>query len=282
MTAKKRPTLNTRRPRPAAVPRRPAANTPEVSPEVPLATAPVMRGVRLGVPASWRVVYVWQQLVVLLLMGPAFAVALAGSSVFEAAFVHLPTLDTPLGISLSPALYLPLLAPVLLGIPLALSSYRAPLLLWISVITVALLLSVFELSRLNWFAFFSGVAFRLEGGPVPMARTIAGLITLLLALLVLAQQSLRRTVLDLAERGATVDELRRVRDGLVGIERAVLAAAAGAGVLLAVVAAISLRVTEGAPKEGAGIALPLLWAAGLIVAILVALAFSLWDFRRRA
>lgn len=239
---------------------------------------------RFRTPRSWHLAYLWQQLNVLLLTGPAFLFATWESPVYQAALAHVPDLPLPAGTFVPATLWLPLVAPIALGLPLVLSRHRTPLLLWLAVVTVALLVGVIEVSRLNWFAFASGVAFRIDSGPVPLVRTVAGLVTLLLGLLLMAQQSVRTATVHLAERGVSLQELRRVQSGLIGLERGILLVAAAAGVVLTIVASVSLSTTEGAPDPDSSLTLSLIWTTLLVVTLLVALGLALWDHhaRRRA
>lgn len=230
---------------------------------------------RTTLPVAWRATYILQQVTVLLVAGAAFLFATWGSPVYQALLARLPDLVIPPGIPLPVRFAVPLLVPLLLGLPILVTRQRAPILLWLGVMAVLCALSVVEVSRLNWAAFVSGLAFRIESGPVPLVRTVAGLVVLLAGLMLMAHQGTSRTLQHLAERGVPLPQLVATRDGLLGLERFLHLGLLGAGIVLTIVAAVSMAATEVAP-EGGGTILPLVWTGLLLALIVGALALGTW------
>ncbi len=239
------------------------------------------RGPRYAAPVSWAFQHVAAQVAVLGVAGVGLLLTTWDAPVYQAVFGHLPAVGAgPLVVG--PEWWAPLLAPLALGLPLALTRYRAPLLLWITLMAALAVLAVVETSRLNWYAFSRGIAYRLESGPVPLVRTSGGVLLLLSGLVLLAQQSVRLSVLDLAARGVPAASLAAARDSLLRLERTLAAATLAAGLVLTAIVAVSLRATEGAPQEGTGLGGPLVWTALLVTALLAALGLALSPRRRRA
>lgn len=234
------------------------------------------------VPAAWRAAHVVHQSIVLAVAGVAFLATTWASPLYQALLAGLPHLMVPPGIPLSLRFFGPLLFPVVLGLPLVLGRQRAFVLLWVGLMAVACAVAVLEVSRLNWFAFVSGVAFRIESGPVPLVRTLSGAVVLLSGLLLLGQQGTLRTVAHLAERGVPLPELRETRRHLLGAERLLVVALFAGALLLTIVAWVSMTATEGPPAPQEGWFVPVAWIAAILGAVILAFALGLWRRRGRA
>lgn len=227
---------------------------------------------RLG----WSVPHLAAQLVVLLVAAAAALVVTWSSPIYQQIFAAIPALVLPGGVLLPAHVFLPPLVPVLLGVPLALTRYRAPLLLWVVIMTAFAALGVLEVARLNWAAFVAGIAFRVESGPVPLVRSAAGLLLVLSGVLLLAHQSVHHHVALLAERGVPRPELAVARRRLLRQERLVVLGAGGAGLVLLLVAALSMHLTERAPADDPLFLPALLWVAALTGALAATFAFLAW------
>lgn len=218
-------------------------------------------------PAAWEANHLATQMGVLIVSGVAALFLTIGSPILEAILGVIPDIDAPWGPALPTRYLVPLLLPVLAGMLLALTRHRAPLLLWIALAAALAVTGVLEVARLNWIAFAGGVAFRVESGPVPLVRTIAGLALILSGLLLLAQQSVHHHVALLVERGVPRGELASVRHQLLQWERLTILAALGAGTGLVFIAALSMQLTERAPEETAFTVPTLIWSGVLLAVI---------------
>lgn len=234
----------------------------------------------MRVPPAWSAQHVLQQLFVLVVAGVAALVVALDSPVLQAVLAPLPSLVAPGGLVLPSQQLAPLLLPLVLGVPLALTRHRAPLLLWVALAVLLAGVGVLEVARLNWASFVGGVAFRVESGPVPFLRTLAGLVLVLCGVVLIAHQSVHAHVVDLAGRGVAREELAVVRRNLLRREQGVVLGAAGAGVVLLGVAALSMQLTERAPGDGEGFVAAAVWA-GLLLGVF-ALMVAGWARRRRS
>lgn len=237
---------------------------------------------RTSLPRSWAAAHWMHQSVVLLVLAVAFVLTTWGSPIYQALFAGLPTLLVPPGIPVSPRLLGPLFIPLLLGIPFLLGGQRVIVVASVAVMVLLACLSVVEVSRLNWASFISGVAFRVEGGAVPLVRTLAGLAVVLSGLLLLGQHSVRETLLDLADRGVPLSQLTEVRTQLLVFERIVIVALFGTGIVLTLVAALSMGLTEEGPVGAGGGTAALVWTAILLALIAVAFALGAWRRKGRS
>jgi hypothetical protein len=229
--------------------------------------------VRPWLPAAWQAGHVMQQVVVLAVAGVALLAASWRSPVLTALLEQLAGVADPWAPFAPVRLVVPLFFPLVLGVPLVLTRYRAPVLLWLAVMTLVATLAVVEVARLNWAAFVAGVAFRVESGPVPFVRSAAGLVVVLCGVLLLGQQSVQHHLALLAERGVPRGELALVRGALLRRERLLAAGAAGAGVVLLIVAGVSMGLTERPPESGAAIVPIVVWVVLLLSGLAGVLAF---------
>lgn len=218
-------------------------------------------------PAAWQANHLANQIGVLLIAGAAALFLTIGSPILEAFLGVIPDIEPPWGPTLPTRYLVPLLLPLLAGLLLTLTRHRAPLLLWVALATALAVTGVLEVARLNWFAFAGGVAFRVESGPVPLVRTIAGLALVLCGLLLLAQQSIHHHIGLLVERGVPRGELATVRRRLVQWERMTIMGAFGAGTGLVFITALSMQLTERAPEETVFTIPTLIWS-GILLAVI--------------
>ncbi len=218
-------------------------------------------------PAAWQANHLASQLGVLLFSGVAALFLTMGSPILEAILGVIPDIEPPWGPTLPTRYLVPLLLPLLTGLLLALSRHRAPMLLWVALAATLAVTGVLEVARLNWIAFAGGVAFRIESGPVPLVRTIAGLALVLSGLLLVAQQSVHHHVALLAERGVPRSELADVRRRLLQWERTTVLGALGAGTALVFITALSMQLTERAPEETT-LTIPTLIWSGILLAVI--------------
>lgn len=228
------------------------------------------------VPAAWRAAHLVHQATVLGIAGVALLFATWDAPLYQAMLAGLPSLVLPPGIPIPLRFLGPLLVPIVLGVPLVFGRQRALVLLWVALMAVAAAIAVLEVSRLNWFAFVSGVAFRVESGPVPLVRTLAGAALLLCGVMLLGHQAVLRTVRDLATRGVPLPELRETRRRLLGFERTLVLGLFAAAVVLTLVAMVSMAATESAPEADEGWIVPVVWVAALLAVVVGALAYGLW------
>lgn len=229
-------------------------------------------------PASWNATHYLHQALILLAAGAAFLWTTWDSPVYRALLDGLPVLVIPPGIRISARL-LPFVLPILLGLPLVFGRQRIFGVVWLTLMALLSALAVIEVSRLNWGAFLTGVAFRVESGPVPVGRTLAGLAVLLSGLLLTAQRSVRETLRDLAGRGVPLGQIAAARRRFIDLERVLVVVLFGAGLLLTIVALVSMTLTDTAPDPDRASWVPLLWT-GLLLALVVA-AFALGVWRRQ-
>jgi hypothetical protein len=215
-------------------------------------------------PHTWRLQYLLQQTGILILAGLAAVLLAQSSPVYQGIFRPLGVLETPWGFHLAPIQIIPLITPVLLGIPLVLNRHRAPLLLWVALMTLAAVFGVIEVARLNWAAFAGGFAFRVETGPVPLMRTLAGLLLILCGVLLLAQQATHQHLRILAERGVTRRQLAHLRTNMLRWERLVTLAAGLGGTVLLLVTAISMHLSERPPGDSPWLVPAILWTLLLL------------------
>ncbi len=228
-------------------------------------------------PPAWRAQHTLHQLRVLIVAGIALLLVSWRSPIMEPLLDAIPELETPWGFPLPTRYLIPLTLPLVLGIPLALTRYRAPLILWVGLATVLATTGVLEVARLNWVAFAGGVAFRVESGPVPLVRSIAGLALVLCGVLLMAQQSAHHHIALLAERGVPRNELTVVRRRLLRWEHIAVAGAFAAGTLLILITAISMQLTERAPSETSRFLPAVVWVGALLAVIATVIAYLARD-----
>lgn len=222
-------------------------------------------GARL--PVGFRFMMLAEQAAALLVVGVALATAAQGAWLTGLLDQRFPEAAvTAFGLRLPLTVAVPFLLPVFVGIPLALGRARPLLVVWLALVAILAVATVVESDRLNWFAFFSGVSVRLVEGPVPARRTFFALVALLGALLVVAQQSVHRHLVELARRGLPASELRVLRSRFLAYERGMLALGLAGGTALLVVVRLSMSATEAAPQPTDGA-----FDAFLFVLVLVAL-----------
>lgn len=232
------------------------------------ATAPSPR-----LPRAWRAQHLMHQTLVLLIAALAAYFVARDSPVFQGLLDPLPRLLLPGGIVIPLAQLVPPLVPLLLGLPLALTRHRAPLLLWTALMILFATLGILEVARLNWAAFAGGVAFRVETGPVPIIRSTAGLLLVLCGMLLLAQQAVHQYVRLLIQRGVPRRQLAIVRNQLLRWERLLVAGAFLGGTVLLLVTAISMHLTERAPREAPWFIPALIWTGILLGVIAGTVAY---------
>lgn len=224
-------------------------------------------------PPAWKAQYALQQTLVLVLAGIATLLISLDSPIITALLDPLPELEGPQGLLLPTTIIVPLLAPIFIGLPLVLSRYRPPLLLWLALATAIAVTGVLEVARLNWVAFAGGAAFRVESGPVPLLRSISGLALVLAGVLLIIQQATHQQLAHIAERGVPRNELARVRRHLARWDRLVVLAAFAAGTILLLVTMVSMQLTERPPQETQGFLAAILWTGLLLTIVTGTIAY---------
>lgn len=236
-------------------------------------------------PVLWHFGYVGQQLVTLVLVGVLLVFALQGGALYDfalgdlAAYVLVIPFPLPLDVAI------PLWAPLVLGLPLVMTPYRTPLLVWMTIILLVLFFGVVELFRVPWVA-VSGANFyfspddTLNSGAVPFLRTFFSTLTLLAVLAVLAHQAVHLHVDDLLERGVPLADVRAVRGRLLALERGVLVAAAGGALILTLVVGVSMDTISARGERGAEPLTPFLFVALTVGVMLVGLGVGVARGRR--
>ncbi|MBW3582319.1 MAG: hypothetical protein KY455_04390 [Euryarchaeota archaeon] len=227
-------------------------------------------------PVAWHFTYWGTQLVSLFLVGVLLTIALQTGALYDLVFSVLPDATVLIPFPHPLSIAVPLWLPLLLGLPLVLTPYRTPLLVWMGLIVLFLVAGLIELYRMPWVA-LSGVNFyfapdhTLNSGAVPFLRTLFSALTLLAVVAVLAHQSIHLHVDDLLSRGVPLKDVHTVRTRLLVLERGLLLAAAGGAFLLTVVVGISMETINAKNAGEAEAFAPFLFAAATVGVMLVGL-----------